>query len=310
MKSMSFKIVLVYTLFFALSNLLVACKENVTTVQEFDAQASDVRLHGRLAGNPNSGCVLIAINGGPGLTSNYMLDLEQLAGPDCAVVTYDQRGIGISSQPANPNSSQSYTLLKYAQDVEAIRLEVGVERVHLFGHSFGGIVAMQYAILYPEHVESLIFFGGGPPTWEAIRICDQSMVERVSALIQSDVIPPPEEWSDEEIDPLLPAYFSNPAFAFPEDSLGGAPEFNQEVRDLTWLTLEGMDLRAGLAQLKQRVLLMWGKDDPYNIATADVTRDALVNAQVDYVVIDHCGHFWHECPDEFYPRVRKFLEKQ
>jgi pimeloyl-ACP methyl ester carboxylesterase len=156
--------ILIYPSFFALGMFLAACQGNSTAVREFDAQAADVRLHGRIAGNLNSGCVLIAINGGPGLTSNYMLDLEQMAGPECAVVTYDQRGMGKSYEPTIPDSADSYTLLKYAQDVEAIRVEIGAERIHLFGHSFGGIIAMQYAVLYPEQVESLIFFGGGPPT--------------------------------------------------------------------------------------------------------------------------------------------------
>ena len=45
--------------------------------REFQVQASDVSLHARVAGNPGSGCVLIAINGGPGLTSNYMWDLAR-----------------------------------------------------------------------------------------------------------------------------------------------------------------------------------------------------------------------------------------
>ena len=298
------------TLFLALSSLLAACQGSGTAMKEFDVQAADVTLHGRIAGNPKSKCVLIAINGGPGLTSNYMLDLERLAGSGCAVVTYDQRGLGKSSQPDNPDSPQSYTLLKYAQDVEAIRLVVKAERVHLFGHSFGGIVAMQYAILYPERVASLIFFGGGPPTWEDIEVCDQSMMARVQALMQSGVIAPPAEGASFGMEQILPAYFSDPTFTFPADSLGGPPEFNQKVRDLTWTNLEGMDFREELAKLRMRVLLMWGRDDPFNIATAEATRGALVNAQVDYEVIEKCGHFWHECPDAFYPRLREFLKKK
>ena len=304
------KTYLISTLFFALSGFMVACQGNGTAVKEFDAQAADVRLHGRIAGNPKSKCVLIAINGGPGLTSNYMLDLERLAGPDCAVVTYDQRGLGKSSQPDNPDSSDSYTLPKYAQDLEAIRLAVKAERVHLFGHSFGGIVAMQYAILHPERVASLIFFGGGPPTWEDIAICDQSMMARVQALMQSGVLAPPSEGASFGMEQVLPAYFSDPTFTFPEDSLGGPPEFNQKVRDLTWTNLEGMDFREELANFRMRVLLMWGRDDPFNIATAEATRQALVNAQVDYEIIERCGHFWHECPDAFYPRLREFLKKK
>ena len=299
-----------YTLFCALLGLMFASQGCSTAAREFDVQAADVKLHGRIAGNSKSGCVLIGINGGPGLTSNYMLDLERLAGPDCAIVTYDHRGLGKSSWPTNPDSPNSYTLLKYAWDVEAIRLKFGVERVHLFGHSFGGIVAMQYAILFPDKVASLVFFGGGPPTWEDIGICDQSMSTRVLALMQSGVIPPPSEGANFGVEQILPAYFSDPTFTFPEDSLGGPPDFSQKVRDLTWTNLAGMDFGGELAKLRLPVLLMWGRDDPFNIVTAEKTRDALVNSQVDYVVIEHCGHFWHECPDKFYPRVREFLLKK
>jgi pimeloyl-ACP methyl ester carboxylesterase len=306
---------------FLLAGLLAGCRQSgtvpSTSVRELQVQAADVSLHVRLAGNQDSGCVLVAINGGPGMTSNYMWDMERLAGPDCAVLTYDQRGLGKSSRPTDPDSrtergteyqsTASYTLEKYAGDVEAIRQAVGAERLHVMGHSWGGIVAMEYAILYPEHVASLIFFGGGPPTWKDIEIAKRSFYQRVERLIQSGVIPPRSEWADDGSDPMLPANFSDPAFTFPEDSLGGPPEFSQVVSDLTYPNLVGMDLRAGLAAVQVPVLLLYGRDDPLGLPMAEATRDALVNAQVDFVVIDGCGHFWHECPDDFYPRVKEFL---
>jgi proline iminopeptidase len=294
---------------FILLATLVACQTSEEVVSEFDVQASDVRLHARMTGNPGSGCVLIAINGGPGLTSSYMWDLEQLGGDDCAVVTYDQRGVGKSGEPVNPDSLDSYTLLKYAEDLEAVRQAIGVGRVHLMGHSFGGIVAMQYAVSYPEHVASLIFFGSGPPTWEGIETSQRNFSDRLVSLIQKEVIPPPEEWEDNGIDPLLPAYFSDPTFTFPEGARGAAPEFDQMVSDLTYPNLDGMDLRDELALLQLPVLLMFGEDDPFGVQMAEAVGDALENADVDFVVIDDCGHFWHECPDAFYPRVEVFLEK-
>ena len=70
------------------------CQGSDPSVWEFDIQADDVSLHARMAGDSDSGCVLVAINGGPGLTSNYMLDLETLVSTGCAVVTYDKRGLG------------------------------------------------------------------------------------------------------------------------------------------------------------------------------------------------------------------------
>ncbi len=71
---------------FLLMSVLVACRrsalepstslpEGYEAAREFQVQAQDVSLHVRMAGNRDSGCVLIAINGGPGLTSNYMWDL-------------------------------------------------------------------------------------------------------------------------------------------------------------------------------------------------------------------------------------------
>ena len=298
---------MIYLLLSFLAVLLLALTACRAGMREFQVQTPDVSLHVRIAGNPDSGCVLIAINGGPGLTSNYMLDMEGLAGPDCAVITYDQRGVGESSQPADSDLPASYALEKYAADVEAIRQAVGTERLHVMGHSFGGIVAMEYAILYPERVASLIFFGGGPPTWKDIQISQQGFSKRVEALVQAGVIPHPSEWGDEKVDPLLPAYFSDPTFTFPEDAHGGMPEFSQAVSDLTYPNLVGIDLRAELAALQVPVLLMLGRDDPFGLPMAEATRNALANAQVDFVVMDCCGHFWHECPDEFYPRVAHFL---
>lgn len=292
---------------YILSCIMVACQGNNTAVREFDALATDVVLHGRMAGNPKSGCVLVAINGGPGLTSNYMLDLEQLADPDCAVVTYDQRGMGKSSAPTSPDSAESYTLVKYAQDVEAIRQEVKAERIHLFGHSFGGIVAMQYAILYPEQVESLIFFGSGPPTWADIEASQKNFSARILALIQSGTIPPPDQWTEGGIDPLLPAYFADPTFTFPADSQGGAPEFNQQVNELTYTHLMQVDLRTGLAAIHKRVLLLMGSEDPFGLQMAEAIQKAMPGSDVEFKVISNCGHFWHECPDGFYPPVRQFL---
>jgi len=287
---------------------LAACQPGDGAVNEFDVQTPDVSLHARMAGNPNSGCALIAINGGPGLTSDYMWDLEQLGGDDCAVVTYDQRGVGKSGEPVNPDSPDSYTLLKYAEDLDAVRQAVGIDRVHLMGHSFGGIVAMQYAVRYPEQVASLIFFGSGPPTWEGIETSQRNFSDRLVSLIQKEVIPPPEEWNEGGIDPLLPAYFSDPTFNFPEGARGAAPDFDQKVSDITYPNLVGMDLRDELALLQLPILLMFGEDDPFGVQMAEAVGDALENADVEFVVIDNCGHFWHECPDAFYPRVEDFLE--
>ena len=101
-------LVLIISLF-----LITSCKKENTTVvkeivfQELTVQTPEVSLYTRIAGNVQSGNVLIAINGGPGLSSHYMLGLEDLAGENFAVVTYDQRGVSRSSAP--PRDPSNYT---------------------------------------------------------------------------------------------------------------------------------------------------------------------------------------------------------
>jgi hypothetical protein len=61
---------------------LTACSNpDTTSPQELTANRNGVELYVRVAGDPASGNVLIAIHGGPGMTHDYMLGMEQLAGP-------------------------------------------------------------------------------------------------------------------------------------------------------------------------------------------------------------------------------------
>jgi len=293
--------------------LAVACTQPISTtppmMREITANNNDITLYVRVAGDPASGNVLIAIHGGPGMTSDYMLNLEKLAGPDLAVVTYDQRGVGRSSSPtAEPGN---YTLVKYAEDLEAVRQAVGVDSVYIFGHSWGGIVAQRYATLYPNHVRSMILMGSGPPAWGKIRNCQDAIYQRVMELVQSGIIPyHPEPGSPEAEKNILPAYFSDPNFWFSADDPSRAPQIDDrttQVNDLTWAANESYDLTADLAGLNTRVLNLWGEDDPVRSIASPAIISALPNADIETIVLNHCGHFWHECPEQFFTAMRTFL---
>ena len=271
-------------------------------IQELEILAGDVILFARVAGNVDSGNVLIASNGGPGLTSNYMRSLEALAGPELAVVTYDQRGNGRSTSPEMVPAN--FELVDYAADVEAIREEIGVEQVYVLGHSFGGLVAMNYAIHYPERARSLILLGSAPPLWDTIQDAFVSFGQRVSALQAEGILP---QQLGDDLEAILPAYFSDPAFTFSPSDPGGPPEQNTSVNELTWQAMAGYDLTADLAELRLPVLILYGADDPFGLTMAEASRDALVNSRVTYVLLEQCGHFWHECPDATFEAIRPFL---
>lgn len=109
---------------------------------------------------------------------------------------------------------------------------------------------------------------------------------------------------------MLPTYFSDPTFTFPEDGLGSAPKFDQQVNDLTYQNMIGIDLRPDLAAFDQPVLVLFGVDDPFGVEMAESVQDVLKSAEIEMVLIDNCGHFWHECSDEVYARISDFLANQ
>jgi proline iminopeptidase len=68
------------------------------------------------------------------------------------MVYYDQRGSGYSENSSEGNYSPD----RMIEDIEEIRKHYGAEKVYLLAHSFGGILATQYASKYPDHVKGLI----------------------------------------------------------------------------------------------------------------------------------------------------------
>ena len=294
----------------ALALLLTSCgqpaaapttpKPTPTTAraQELKVQADDVALHARIAGNPEAEDVLLAVTMGPGLSSHYMASLEQLAGEAYAVVTYDQRGTGRSTEP-----SGGYELLKYVADLEAVRQAVGAERVHLFGHCWGGLVAVRYATIHPDRVRSLVLWGGAWPSSEIVATGQQNLARRQAALQQEGIIPA----RPTAFEQVLPVFLSNPHFELPDEF--GQSQYNPRAEGETKSALGEYDITAEVARLSHAVLFLWGADDPFGLETAEATRNAFPGAQVEFVVIEECGHLWQECADNFFGQVRAFLDR-
>jgi L-proline amide hydrolase len=96
---------------------------------------------------------LLALHGGPGAPHDYIEPVGDLAGSGRRVIFYDQLGCGRSATPSNPDM---WTVDLYVEEVDAVREALGLERVHLLGQSWGGMLAMQYALTQPAGVASLV----------------------------------------------------------------------------------------------------------------------------------------------------------
>ena len=98
--------------------------------------------------------VLFLLNGGPGLPCDYLREpMLRMAGEGYRVVTYDQLGCGASDAPSDKGL---WTIRRYVEEVETVRQALGLGKIHLLGHSWGGWLAIEYALTHIGALKSLV----------------------------------------------------------------------------------------------------------------------------------------------------------
>jgi proline iminopeptidase len=130
----------------------------------------DVSLYVKTMG---SGYPLVLMHGGPGADHTTMLPFRSLA-DRFTLVFYDHRCNGRSE--GAPVSTMTWENL--TSDAGALRDELGFERWAVLGHSFGGQVALEYALAYPERISHLILLDGGGDAWWARENAAQLLARR------------------------------------------------------------------------------------------------------------------------------------
>ncbi len=115
------------------------------------------RLFWKSVGEPGPKGTVLALHGGPGATHDYLLSLNDLAAKGYRIVYYDQLGCGRSDLARRLTE---YTVERDVADLEALRTRLGLGRVHLFGSSYGGMLAIAYALAHPEGLKTLISASG------------------------------------------------------------------------------------------------------------------------------------------------------
>ncbi|MGY1617418.1 alpha/beta fold hydrolase [Geodermatophilus sp. SYSU D00691] len=263
-----------------------------------------------------SGDVVLLLHGGPGCP-DYLEPVARHLGDRFRAVTFDQRGVGAST------GDGSYGLADHIADVEAIRRALGAERVHLFGHSWGGLLAQLYLHAHPSRVRSVVLANssaGVGTDWATMQREVMAHNRRRSgplgfaalgAWSLAAHLPGPlgdlagrrvlaHVWAD---------YFPDPATAPPVDRswLRGARSRPARatvaaIRSTPAATLD--DLGAGS---DVPVLVVYGQDDIYG-ASIDAVRRRLPSAQ--HVVLDACGHLpWVQAPDRFRELMGSFYDR-
>jgi len=97
---------------------------------------------------------LLLLHGGPGCTHEYFECFEQWLSPsEYTFYYYDQLGSYYSDQP---DDFSLWNVERFRGEVEQVRAALGLEQFYLFGQSWGGVLALEYALEYPQHLRGLI----------------------------------------------------------------------------------------------------------------------------------------------------------
>jgi proline iminopeptidase len=97
---------------------------------------------------------VLLLHGGPGFGHEYLEAFESfLPQAGIEMYYYDQLGCNNSDQP---DDTSLWTLARYTEEVEEVRRGLGLDDFVLYGHSWGGILAMEYALTYQQHLRGLV----------------------------------------------------------------------------------------------------------------------------------------------------------
>ncbi len=303
---------------FILFLLIVACQEPAPQSQAIEplppihedmVEIDSAEIYYKFMGK---GEPMILVHGGPGLDHSYFLPQMEILAPYFSLFFYDQLASGKSSSDVPPDR---FTIQSFVEDIEGMRKSLGLDKIHLLGHSWGGYLAMEYATRYPENLTTLILLNPMSPN-SAIRAKESEMqgaqqtAEEV-ALIQQ--ITTSEAYKNKEAS----AYEDLFRLAFRKTF------YHKSLVDSLTLTLPnafaanslklqglGKDLieynvLPALAQVETPTLLIYGAHDPLKELAGDSIMAYMPG--VRYEVIEECGHFpYIEQPEAFLKVMKKW----
>lgn len=255
-----------------------------------------------------SGAPIAILAGGPGFDCDYMEPVAQELAKSHQAILIELRGTG-RSMPAVLNR-ETVNLRESLADLEAIRAQMNLGSWTLAGHSFGAILAMAYAIRYPERVASLVLMNSGPICYASAAVEMENVTMRLTPGEREALKNTAHSDFGRMLEIILPGYLFDRSKMMAVASQLRPEKYHPDTGRLLGSDVmpPGTDLRPALRDFTKPVLVIAGRQDPLDPVIQGEIHGAFRNATL--CLLERCGHFsWIEQPEEFYRRVRGFLEK-
>jgi L-proline amide hydrolase len=271
------------------------------------------RVVGDLAQPEPAGLLpLLVLHGGPGIPPDYLGPLEKLADSGRPIVFYDQLGCGNSDQPHDPSL---WSVELFLDELTTLRQKLGLDHIHLLGHSWGGMLAMEYALTQPAGLASLILASSlaSVPQWiaEANRLREELPQEVEETLRHHEEAGTTDEPAYEEAmivyykrhlcrldpwpEPLMRALAqleANPEVYY---TMFGPSEFHATG------TLKEWDIRDRLGEIQLPTLVTSGRYDEATTTIAETVHRGIAGSE--WVIFEQSAHMPHLEEEDEYRRV-------
>jgi len=150
---MSARVATVSVAFAGIAAFLLSCQpDRGLTAGEGYVDVTGGQVWYRIVGS-GTATPLLVLHGGPGAPSYYLKPLAMLS-DERPVVFYDQLGAGHSTAPAD---TSLWRVDRFVEELGQVREALGLDEVHILGHSWGSMLAMDYMLTNPTGVQSLVF---------------------------------------------------------------------------------------------------------------------------------------------------------
>jgi L-proline amide hydrolase len=233
------------------------------------------------------------LHGGPGSAHDALEGLGALSAQGRRVVFYDQLGSGESDRPDDP---LLWTVETFLEQLRSVREGLGLDEIHLFGSSWGGMLAVEYALTHPEGLAGLVL--NSTPT-SAPRWAEETA--RLAAGLDE------QEFRRKHICRLDPE---------PEILERARAKFGKQVYETMWGpneftvsgTLKDWDVTDRLGEIDLPVLITSGRHDECTPALVEVLHRGIAGSE--WVVFEESAHMPHlEEPERFVGVVGAFLDR-
>jgi len=256
---------------------------------------------------------LLIVHGGPGLNHNYFLPhLESLA-KKYQLIFYDQRSAGQSAL----NVKAFMTLKTFSEDIEAIRIAFGIEKLNILCHSWGALPATQYAIDHPDKLNVIIYCSPIPLSAKLAMQSNQVGIEKTTSadsLKRAQLIASPAFQKGEmaTVNALMMLSFKQ-VFCdttkmekfdpkLPDNYLVASLSLSGLMADM-----KGYNYYPKLSVIKVPVLIIHGSCDIVVPEADQKIKESLPNATI--ITFENSGHFpFIEENKRFNKTVKKFLK--